>query len=183
MLILLVLGIVGLLTTLGGIYLRMGKERSLDGLRERAAAECKWRLECVAPSLEGKVDGPTLRTAQGTIELIPSNAPSSWVIDMTTFDAEVGFTQVLNVVAHQDAARSVRSRVVRPVDLEDPKTASGHRVFSTDAEFARAVVKQRPLLKGIFDGRQRDKAFVLLIGRSGKGSQFQGIEGYPRVPI
>ncbi len=140
MLILLVLGVVGLLTTLGGIYLRIGKERSLDALRERAAAECKWRLECVAPSLEGKVDGPTLRTAQGTIELIPSNAPASWVIDMTTFYAEVGFTQVLNVVAHQDAARSVRSKVVRPVDLEDPRVAPGHRVFSTDAEFARAVV-------------------------------------------
>ncbi len=138
--VLLVLGVIGLLTTLGGIYLRIGKSRSVERLRERAAAECKWRLECVAPSLDGKVDGPTMRTAQGTIELIPSGAPSSWVIDMTTFDTEVAFTHVLNVVAHRDTDRAGRSKLVRPVDLEDPKVASGYRVFSSDADFARAVV-------------------------------------------
>lgn len=159
--VMLLLAVMGLSTVLGGIYLAVGRTRSVARLRERAAAECKWRLECVAPSLNGKVDGPTLTTAQGTIELIPSEAPSSWVIDMTTFEAGVGFTHVLNVVAHRDAGRAGRSKLVRPVELEDPKVASGYRLFSTDEAFTRSVVTAELIqAMGALDAAIRARTFL-----------------------
>lgn len=138
---LLVMAVLTLLSMLGGIYLKWGRVKSLEGLAERVASESRWRLECVAASVQGRiVEGPALETDRGTIDLIASSAPSSWVIDVTRFEAAVGFTHVLNVVAHRDAARAVRSRVVRPVELEDPKVASGYRLFSTDEAFTRSVV-------------------------------------------
>ncbi len=136
-----VMVVLGLLSMLGGRYLKIGRARSLDAMRRRVSGECRCRLECMAHSVQGRlVEGPALETPEGRIELVASDAPANWVVDTTKFEAAVGFKHVLNVVSHRDADRAIRSKAVRPVEVQDPEVASGHRVFSSDETFARAVV-------------------------------------------
>lgn len=138
---LLVMVVLSLLSMLGGLYLKIGRARSLEAMRRRVSGECRRRFECVAHSVQGRlVEGPALETPEGRIELIASDFPANWVVDITTFEAAIGFKHVLNVVSLRDADQAIRSRAVRPVEVQDPEVASGHRVFSSDETFARAVV-------------------------------------------
>ncbi len=168
--VVLVFGVTGLLSALGRLYVSAGRARTVDRLHEKALAECKWRLECIAPALGGQlVEGPALRTKEGVLELLIGRQSSNVVIDVTTFTAEVDFSHVLCVADHRDANRALRTRVVRPVDLAKPEIAAGYRVFSTDADFARSVVT-RELARALRDLDEAIRARSMLRVAGGKAT-------------
>lgn len=124
---------------LGAVYLYWGKRRTLRGLKEEMEEKILHRLGMVAAEIGGSVaDGPCLQSSDGRLVLYASQAPASWVIDVTKFTAPVAWDLKLVVVRAEDAGK-VMVKGLTPLAPPGFEGSESHRVYCSDPAVARAL--------------------------------------------
>jgi hypothetical protein len=138
--ILVILVLMGM-TAAGGLYLKLGRARSIRRLERDVEDDIRRRLESVAAEVGGRVaEGPSLRSADGVMMLIASRAPQSLVVDLVKFTGPVATPHLLTLLPMRDAAKAIAHRNLKPVTPVDPSIAATWKVLSSDDGFARAAV-------------------------------------------
>jgi hypothetical protein len=144
LIILAVIAVMGGFMTVGAVYLKVAKIRSLDRLAHDVEADVRGRLGSIADSVGGRiVEGPALKSPAGWLTLLASQAPKNLVIDVTKFTAAVGTSQLLTIAGVADAKKIIQTKNMHPVKVDDPEIGKTHLVLSSDESFARAVVTSK----------------------------------------
>lgn len=134
---------------IGRWYLVRGKVRSLERLKRESEAEIERRLRSIPDAYNGSiVAGPALETLHGTLSLLASKAPESYLIDTAKFTAAVPGDKQLVVVRVEDL-KKVMAKGLKAVIPEDPDIAQTYAILASDADHGK------PFARPAFIGRLR----------------------------
>jgi len=126
---------------IGRWYLAKGKVSSLERLKRESDAEIERRLRSILDAHSGSiVGGPALETPNGTLALLASKAPESYLIDVAKFTVAVPGEKQLVVVRVEDL-KKVMVKGLQAVIPEDEDIAQTYAVLSSDPDYGKAFAK------------------------------------------
>lgn len=139
----LVIAVLVAIPVLGGLYLAIGKTRSMDRIRREAEDDVVRRLDSISSTVGGRlVEGPALETPDGLLELLASRAPQIMAIDLAKFTTMLDTSHSLIMVVIPDAGK-VPARGLQPVTPDDPSISAVYRISASDDAWARSVVNSK----------------------------------------